>query len=436
MRRVPPLLVSCLLLGATAAPAHAPEALALASLPDEDGLASLLWERSPELATARARVASARADLVRAGLTPNPELELGANTFPLGPTNPPGLHRLTEVPNYSVGLSQRIELGKRGPRQDAARAALAATALEVQAGLRAHTHDVLERAAEVATAEVRLSELERLAGDAARLSELQRARAQRGDTAGLDADRALLEEARLQEQLAGERTRLAEALLECSRSVGLTCVPFGSPEAAAGFLAARLSPPAPATGLEQRPDLRALEAWQRGAQSALTLARRSWIPDPTVRAGYVYDQFVISGNQLHSVGLNLSIPLPLFDRGQADVLAANASAEAAARAHDQLTRQARRELTSLSAQHGALEARRARVRNQTLPQAAQLVQRLEAAVKAGGASMLELLLARRNQGELLLDAADLDLAAFRLSVALERVSAAGPQPPAELRAHF
>ncbi|MFE8595336.1 TolC family protein [Archangium violaceum] len=447
MRRVPPLLLSCLLLGATTAPAQAPSSttpsstdssgsLALASLPDEDGLASLLWARSPEFSTARARVASARSDLVRAGLLPNPELELGANTLPLGPTNPPGLNRLTEVPNFGVGLSQLIELGKRGPRQHAARAALASTALEVQAQLRERTRDVLERAAEVATVEVRLTELERLAGDAARLTELQRARAQRGDTSGLDADRAMLEEAQLQEQLAGERGRLSEALLECSRTVGLACEPFSASEPAAAFLSTRLSAPPPTDALEQRPDLRALEAQQRSAQAALTLARRRWIPDPTVQAGYLYDQFLISGNQLHSVGINLSIPLPVFDRGQADVLAASASAEAAASTRAQLTAQAQRDLTSLSAQRDALEARRTRVRTQTLPQAAQLVQRLEAAMRAGGASMLELLLARRTYGQLLLDATELDLSAFRLAVAQERVRAGGPRAPAELSEHF
>ena len=451
MRRVPSLLLSCLLLGATTAPAQAPASsapgaasspaappapLALASLPDEDALAALLWERSPEFAPARARVASARSDLVRAGLLPNPELQLGANTFPLGLTNPPGLNRLTEVPNYSVGFSELIELGKRGPRKDAARAALAATALEVQADLRERTYDLLERAAEVATVEVSLSELERLAADASRLTELQRARAQRGDTAGLDVERALLEEAQLQEQLAEGRNRLAEALLACSRTVGLACEPFGPPEAAAGFLAQRLSRPRPPPEPEQRPDLRALEAQQRSARSALTLARRRWIPDPTVSAGYVYDQFLISGNTLHSVGVNLSIPLPLFDRGQAEALAASATAEAAARTHALLTTQARRDQLALSAQHEAVEARRTRMRTRTLPQAAQLVQRLEAAVKAGGASLLDLLFARRTYGQLLLDAAALDLSAFRLSVALERVSATGPTAPAELGKHF
>src|SRR5205085_2488659 len=108
------------------------------------------------------------------------------------------------VPNYNIGLSELIELGKRGPRQDAARASLSATALDTFASLRARTFDVLDRAAEVAASEVRLSQLEALAADAAKLSELQRARQQHGDSAGLDVDRALLEEEQLQTSLGEE----------------------------------------------------------------------------------------------------------------------------------------------------------------------------------------------------------------------------------------
>lgn len=454
MRRVPSLLVSCLLLGATAAsaqpapssaatpeaPAASPAAsatdLSLASLPDEDGVAALLWERSPEFASARARVASARSDLVRAGLIPNPELDLGANTLPLGTTNPPGLNRWTEVPNYGVGLSEQLELGKRGPRKNAARAALASTALDVQAQLRTRTYDLLERAAEVATAEVRVAELEKLAADASRLTELQRARAQHGETAGLDADRAALEEAQLQGQLAEEHNHLTEALLTCSQTVGLACTPFGGREAATQFLTARLARTLAPADVQQRPDLRSLEAQRLSAKSALTLARRRWIPDPTLHVGYLRDQFVISGNQLNSLGVNLTIPLPFFDHGQADALAASATAEAAERARAQLTAQAGRDVAALTTQRQSVETRRERVRTQTLPQASNLVQRLEAAVKAGGASMLDLLFARRTYGQLVLDAADLDLAAFRLAVSMERVRGAGPKPPTELAEHF
>ncbi|QRK12816.1 TolC family protein [Archangium violaceum] len=443
MRRVPPLLLSCLLLGAPTAPASSGPAtppapastqapLALASLPDEDGLAALLWAHSPGFATARARIASARADLVRAGQLPNPELDLSWNTLPVGPTNPPGLDRLRDVPNYQVGLSQLIELGKRGPRQDSARAALAATALDVLADLRERTYELLESAAEVATSEVRLAELETLAADAARLTELQRARQRQGDTAGLDVDRAVLEETQLQGQLAEEHSRLSNALLTCSRLSGLACTPFGGREAAAAFLASRLSRAPGPSSVPQRPDLRALEAQQRSAQAALTLARRRWLPDPTVRAGYVHDRFVESGNQKNSFFVGLSFPLPLFERGQADALAASAQAEAAEQARSRLGAQAERDEQSLTTQLEAVAARRERVRNQTLPLAADLVQRLEAAVKAGGASLQDLLFARRTYGQVLMDAAELDLTAFHLSVALDRVRAAGPKAPPEL----
>lgn len=431
MRRVFPLLVCCLLWIPPVEGAEA-SSLALAELPGEDGVAELLWTRAPEFMAARARLASSRAGVVQAAQLPNPEVDLSWNTLPVGPTNPPGLHRLRDVPNYQVGVSQLIELGKRGPRQESARAARVATALEVQAELRERTYEVLERAAEVAAAEIRLAELQHLTADAARLTELQRIRQQRGDSAGLDVDRAVLEETQLQGQLAAAQSQLAEALLACAQSAGMACEPFGGREAAARFLDGRLSHEAAPVPLSQRPDLRSLEAQAQSARAALTLARRRGVPDPTVRLGYVHDRFYISGNQTHSFFVGVSFPLPLFDRGQAEALAASAQSEAAGQIRAQLTDRAEREVQALSSQREALAARRERLQVQTLPLASGLVQRLEAAVKAGGASLHELLLARRTYGELLLEAADLELAAVRVAVALDRVNAAGPNPPAEL----
>jgi outer membrane protein, heavy metal efflux system len=435
VRRVFLLLIGCLVWIPPVEGAEAPS-LALAALPSEDGVAELLWTRSPEFMAARARLASSQADVVQAALLPNPEVDLSWNTLPVGPTNPPGLHRLKDVPNYQVGLSQRIELGKRGPRQESARAAREATALEVQAQLRERTYEVLERAAEVAAGELRLAELRQLTADAARLTELQRIRQQRGDSAGLDVDRAVLEETQLQGQLAGAQSELAEALLACSQSVGLACEPFGSREAAARFLDGRLSREVAPAPLSQRPDLRSLEAQQQSARAALTLARRGGVPDPTVRLGYVHDRFYISGNQTHSFFVGVSFPLPLFDRGQAEALTASAQSDAAGQIRVQLTGQAEREVQALTAQRAALATRRERLRAHTLPLASGLVQRLEAAVKAGGASLQELLLARRTYGELLLESADLERAAVRVAVALDRVHAAGPNPPAELSKRF
>ncbi|WP_224361275.1 TolC family protein [Hyalangium versicolor] len=431
--RLRPFLVSIALLGATAAGAESSATLPLSSLPDPEHLSALLWEHSPDLAVARARVAAAQADVTRAHLLPNPEADLSWNTLPIGPTNPPGLSRLKDVPNYNVGLSELIELGKRGPRQNAARAALTATALDTLAALRSRTYEVLDRAAEVAATEVRLAELEALAADAAKLSGLQRARQKHGDTAGLDVDRAMLEEEQLQTSLGEERAHLSDALLSCTRAAGLTCESFGGRDTAAAFLSARLSrAPAPAD-LDARPDLRSLTAQEQSARASLTLARRRWLPDPTVRAGYVRDQFLISGNQRDSLFVGLSVPLTFFDHGQADAAAASASLESARQSRELLRAQAERDVVSLTAQLQAVQERRARLRDQTLPLAEGVVKRLDAAVRAGGAALQDLLLARRSYGELLLRAADLDLTAFHLTVELDRARAAGPSAPSSLR---
>jgi cobalt-zinc-cadmium efflux system outer membrane protein len=432
----PPSLLACIvLLGTTAAWAEAPSTLSLASLPDEEHLSELLWEHSPDFAAARARVAAAQADVTRAHLLPNPEADLSWNTIPIGPTNPPGLDRLKDVPNYNIGLSELVELGKRGPRQDAARAALASAALDTLASLRARTYDVLDRAAEVAASEVRLSQLEALAADAAKLSELQRARQQHGDTAGLDVDRALLEEEQLQTTLGEERAHLSDALLACTRTAGLPCERFGGQDAAAAFLSTRLSrAPAPsAANIAARPDLRSLEAQEQSAQASLTLARRRWLPDPTVHLGYVHDQFVVSGNQKDSFFVGLSVPLTFFDHGQADAAAASASLESARQTRELLHAQAERDVATITAQLQAVQERRTRLREQTLPLAEGVVKRLDAAVRAGGTSLQDLILARRSYSELLLRAADLDLTAFHLTLELDRARATGPSAPAALR---
>jgi cobalt-zinc-cadmium efflux system outer membrane protein len=50
--------------------------------------------------------------------------------------------------------------------------------------------------------------------------------------------------------------------------------------------------------LEARPDLRSLAAQQQSAEASLELARNRRIPDPTLRLGYVRDEFVAAGSAL------------------------------------------------------------------------------------------------------------------------------------------
>jgi len=404
-----------------------PESLDLSSSPGDLQLVELLWARSPDLVSARAKLGQAEADVTRSEVFPNPGFDFQWGTLAIGPTNPPGLDKLSDVPNYTFTVNQPFEIGKRGPRQAASRAARDAVLYDAVETLRQRWFDLLERISEIATAEIRVGALEATVHDAQRLADLQLERQRRGDIAGLDVDRAVLEAEKYASNLGQERERLSAALLLCAQAVGLPCRPFGSPDAARAFLSGRLGASSPAANLEARPDLRSLQAQEASARSSLALAHNRWIPDPTLRVGYVLDQFVASGSQHQSMFVGVSLPLPFFDHGQADAKAASALAEAAGQAQLLLRAASVRDLASLEQQRQAALARRRRLMERTLPLARDVVQRLESAVTRGGAPLPDLLLARRTLGELQLDAADLDLFAFHLTVAQAR--AAGELPP-------
>jgi len=434
----PSTLPAALLLLGLAEPGQ-PAALRLAALPPDAELGRLLWERAPDLAAARARVATARAQIVRVETLPNPTLDLSWNTIPVGDTNPPGLsNRMTNVPNYGVGLTQPFEIRKRGPRQRAARYGAEAALWDAADQLRQTWLDLLAVVGRVASSEQRIAALSALVEDSARLTELQRRRAEKGDAAALEYERAHLEEERLRSSLAEERHKLATALTDCARLTGAACEPFGSADKAQTFFDNAVAHSADSleglrAKLDDRPDLKSLAATEEAAQATDDLAQARIWPDPAVRLGFVYDTFALSGAQNKSVSVALAFPLPVFERGRADRAEASASRWAARRSRDLATAQANLELPLLLRQMDELRARRLRTRGTTLPMAQGIVDRIAQAVTAGGAALQDLLQARRTLGELLADAADLELASFETSLALLRAAGTSPVAIDDLR---
>ena len=80
-----------------------------------------------------------------------------------------------------------------------------------------------------------------------------------------------------------------------------------------------------AEALASRPDYLAALAQQKSAEAALTLARRTPIPDIGILADYNHD-FRKSDDAPDSYDLGLSIPLPLLDRNTGGVTQAEAAA--------------------------------------------------------------------------------------------------------------
>jgi len=411
------------------------DVLSPSKLPDREALAARLWSHSPEVLGARMRTDFAEAEADRATRWPNPVLDAGWNTLPLGETNPPNLSQpISNVPNYQVGLSTAIELGKRGPRKAASRGGRDAARLDAHETLRQVYLDLFVTLGHVATAQERLAALSEEVADAARLTLLVHERATHGDLARLDEERSRLEEAKLRALLSDGQHQLSEALLDCGRIAGATCLPFDTTADAIAFLSTYSDPPPideAKQALSHRPDLRSLTAQESGALAAGQLAKAKRLPDPTVRLGYTRDQFVVSGNQKHSVSVALAIPLPFSERGQADAAIANATARTAHELRELRQAQAVRDLDRLAAQYQALRERQRIMRGEYLPLAQSVVARLTATVKAGGAPLADLLVARRSLNELLTDASDVDRSVFEASLAISRISGArAPSPPA------
>jgi hypothetical protein len=106
--------------GSPSAPRAAPVA---ALLHDDRAISEWLKQRHHDVLAAEARMAQARADLGSARLPlPNPQLDFTLGGLGVGKPNPT-LDKATQdrlnfgnTSNYSVGITQTIELGKRGAR--------------------------------------------------------------------------------------------------------------------------------------------------------------------------------------------------------------------------------------------------------------------------------------------------------------------------------
>ena len=71
--------------------------------------------------------------------------------------------------------------------------------------------------------------------------------------------------------------------------------------------------------LERRPDLRAAGAARVRADAQLASAERDALPDITLGGAYTHSDFTVSGDNPNTLALTLSLPLPLFDRNQANI---------------------------------------------------------------------------------------------------------------------
>ncbi|MDQ3264774.1 MAG: TolC family protein [Myxococcota bacterium] len=347
---------------------------------DEQTFVAEVLRSSPRLQGLRQEAALVEAEAVGVGAWENPSL---------------GWEREggTAQSQDQLSLSLPVALsGRRGLQQEAAQL----RARSAQAGLEQQRWELeltaVRSFAAVRGAEERSRILTGSHQSLTRLAEAITARERAGDAAGYERLRIELEAAAVdgQQQQAVLERSLARA--QAQSLLGTRPLP-----ALHGELAAPrpldTTVPEEQTLLDQRGDLRALGLEADAAGRAAQAAGRAWIPEPTLSGGLLRQESG-GGSQLGYVA-GISLPLPVFQRGQADEARASAQRALAQARGTTLLQTARAQLVAVAAEAGGRREQLGHHREQVLARATRLNQIAHAAYRGGAGDLLVLVDAER-----------------------------------------
>ncbi|MBI3819903.1 MAG: TolC family protein [Planctomycetes bacterium] len=390
-------------------------------LNDTDGLVRRLESYNGELAAARARVAQSRADHKQSELYLNPSASVGFGGVNLGPKNPSNLGWNTSQ-NYSIGLQQTFEIGKRAPRIESAR-------LTAESALQNYYSTLGERVADARLAlgravflKAKLNLLEETAAAGRQVLQLEETRLRHGDISGNDFDRLALDTSIHELEIPELRADLEETNATIRTLLGveasLTSDDAGILEVAAAV---------PANGdqweaaIEARPDIAALDFAANAARKDEELANNKSIPDPQIGITFLHDNLTEAGNQANTLALTVGVEIPLFDRGQFASEKAREHASEMIQTKMAALGEARAQASSLLQKKQLLDSMLQVIQITNIPKSQNILDTTLAAYNRGQLSLTDLLLARRTHTELVLRAADLRFEAFALRNEVRRV---------------
>jgi cobalt-zinc-cadmium efflux system outer membrane protein len=147
--------------------------------------------------------------------------------------------------------------------------------------------------------------------------------------------------------------------------------------------------------LARRPDVRAAESARAKATADLRLQKAMRVPDPTFLGQYEHEP----PDQPNTIGLGVSFPLPIWNRNGGNITAAQATLEQTAVQLAKVEAQAAAEIVTAQTTYSAALSRWQRYREQLAPKSRQIRETVAFAYEKGGASLLDLLSAQRNDND-------------------------------------
>jgi len=150
-----------------------------------------------------------------------------------------------------------------------------------------------------------------------------------------------------------------------------------------------------------RPDVLAAQAAVKKAEADLKLQKALRVPDPTVLAQYEHEP----PDQPNTIGVSLSFPLPLWNRNRGNIKAAEATRDQLQMQLEKLRDQVFAEIATAQTIYEDATARWKQYESNIRPKSHDVLNTVEFAYRKGGASLLDLLTAERNDNDIRLEAA-------------------------------
>lgn len=262
---------------------------------------------SPAVKAAGLEIDAKRAEAVQAGLRPNPEL--GGWSWNVG----------EDPAEEALDISQLFELGgKRLKRIRAADLDVGVAIWDYEAARLRVTSDTAQVFVDVLASQDRIKILTELQAVAETLSNSVSTRVPIGNANVVDVQRAGIEVTRAKAQLREENAVLAVAKRRLANNWGSRAADFSSAKGALTSTDNVASAEQMSASLDSNPDIARWAQEMVKREAVLDLEHAKAIPDLTLTAGV---RRVEGGDDTGAV-LQFSVPLPVFNRNQGDIAAA------------------------------------------------------------------------------------------------------------------
>lgn len=228
--------------------------------------------------------------------------------------------------DYLISLSQEFEIaGQRGLRINIAEKNLSRILLEIRDKERTLTYDIKDTFARALASKTKKDLTKEVLHLQEELLEFTRIKFQAGDVSALQVNLAEVELSKAKRDLLEAEREYGEALLTLQGAMGVKPDPLFSvegelsPDAFSLPDKERLKP----LVASQRPDLKAASIEFDAARTVIDLVRKEAVPNLTLAGYYGQDE------KRDLIGFTFSIPIPFFNRKQAERREAIARAEQA-----------------------------------------------------------------------------------------------------------